>query len=449
VAETNKDNVVKSIFERRPDKDRATISAFLKADSASGRDAPKKTMPVSASLKTFPYGIDIGASAVKFVQLGKAADNSVVINNCGIEEFSAAALADPKVREKELPAMLAKIVKENGITGKIFSSLPAREAKTMLLNLPVMPSHEVFNAIGWTLRNEAHLNLEDHSYDYAAVKNLGTTRESLQSYFTVASPKKSAMTLISLFESLGLIVAAIDVDPIADIEALTMTGCIKKDSSVVLVIALGQDESTLGVAYEGDVYFLRNLTVSGSAFTESLQKSMGSDRAAAESAKRQFDREIERHSRETPAAPPSQDMIGIPAAPDMIPADVASGVPPAAQPPAESSGDGAIESALRENLEILSDGISQSFKFFSFQVTRSAIKNFDRVIFTGGSSLIKPLPSYIKKALETDATVEIADLSGKIGFSEKIVNKLGSEYLTGALPRLITAIGLAQRGLGL
>ena len=439
--------VVKSIFGRNSKKDNNKVSSLLGKAKPGAQESSLKVPQNGKLVKSFGCGIDIGTSSVKFAQLGKTKTNSIMVNNCGIVEFSKQALKDPKQREIELPIVLAKMVQENQISGKIFISIPGRGAKTMLLNLPTMPENEISEALGWGLRQEAHIDLGEYSYDYIPVEKLGENKKNLQSFFTIAIKKQDVFEIISIFEKLKLKVDTIDIDPLAEMAAINSAGYLGDGDKVNIIISLGNKATYFTVVYKKLPYFMRTLPVTGESFTSSIKRALNVSEDDAEkmrktslnapdiiekkeeSPRNNLGKDLEMQETEYPSAPGGESGV----AETPIPA------------PPEKTKDDLVNEAILENVDTLINSIEHNFKFFSFQVSRSAITKFDKVILVGGGALLKPLAGTLKKRLGID--VEVANPSANMGFSNVILKKYGKEHVEKMMPRLTTAVGLAQRGL--
>ena len=452
----NKSGIVKSIFERGDKPDSSRISALLKSGKGvKGVIANAKPVgaPRPKNVKVYPYGIDIGRSAVKFAQLGKTKQNTIIINNVGIAEFSKEAIIDPAKRQTELPFILAKIVEENRISGDVYVSFPAEEAKTRVVNIPVMPESEVRNAIGWALRQEFHINLEEHSFDYIPVERLDKDKKGFNAYFAIAIKKQSIFTVLAIFEKLGLRVKAVDLDLIAEISALELAGFLKKDDSVSLVVDVGRNSASFSVFYKEAVYFLRALSAGGKTFTNSLEKSLGVSFDEAERIKIDSPEDLTVPKAEMPAPMPvveQETENPIPQAENgenLVPQaeNQTSEIQELPAPVPERSPDEIRNTAISDTLDVLAQGIDQHFKFFSFQISRSSVTTFDKIILVGGGALLKSMPRYIKERFGVE--VETPNLLESMELSQGVSAKFDKEYINKMAPRLLAAIGLAERGL--
>ena len=399
--------------------------------------------------KTIGYGIDIGNSSVKYVQLGKGIiSNKIMVTDCGMIAFSQKAIAQPREREQEFADILNKIASEKNLSAGVYVSVPAQEVKSVLLDLPDMPKQELTKAIGWALSQEGEkIELEDYTYDYLPVTNLSKEKNNLNSYFTVAVRKRSTMHLVNLFETSNVTINAIDIAPMAEMAALEMAGYISRDNKVTLVLSVRNNRTILSVVCNGEIYFLRNISVGGMSFTSSLQKSLGIGFEEEEEIKMKAPESVEviaKKEEEVEAVSPDDIAAVLGTAPPR-PRIENTEVNPSQS--GEKTRERLIESALRENFETLVQNIERDFKFFSFQVSRSVVQSYDKVIVIGGGASLKALPKYLSERLGVE--VEVASIFDKIKLSPEIAEKYDKEYLESISPRMITAVGLAQRGLKL
>jgi len=360
----------------------------------------KTESDVTAIKKVFPFGLDMGTNSIKLVQLGCDQQGKINIVNSAIEELPKEVQRyNSKERQDLLTSTLKKIIEDKGLEGDCFVNAPYIYTRVRLIKLPPMPTHEIDKAVQWEIRESTRLDLEELCFDYIIldpqkIKFLGNQIDVL----VITALKKNIFTYLSLLESAGLRPQAIDIEPLADLAVLNYTKEARFNDEVVLFLDFGAGKTSLNIIYNNELIFLRYLNVSGNSLTKALSEYLRLSWEESELMKKNF---------------------GLLASEDK-----------AIQ----------VRNAISPLLENMAQDIEHTFKYFSYQVSQSQIKRFNKIILSGGSSYLKDLLSFLRKRLNTE--VELIDtLSNFVSLEPSIspAHELSA--------RLNISLGLALRGL--
>lgn len=411
VADDNKNpdlNIVNSIFTKQPKKevsslftgvsDKKTVDEKTGADKVSARQAKK----------ILPFGLDIGTSSVKVLQLSTEQKNVVKIEKVIVNDLPIEARENPKERPAILASLLKKIISENDFREGCFVAMPNAMNKVGLVTLPQMSEGEIDKALRWEIRQATQTDIKEVSLDYILLKNQGLIFSSGQlGILTVTALKKDVLEYLTFLETAGLKPLAVDAEPLANLAVLEYLKPLSLNKAV-LFLDFGAGKSSLSIICNAELVFVRALNVTGNSLTSAISEYCNVTWQEAEDFKR---------------------AIGLSALSDKQ---------LAGQPQDKAT---QVKNAISPLLENMVQDIEQAFKYFSFQVTRSSIASFEKIILSGGSSVMNYFAPFLSNRLS--ASVEIFNPLSKFDIADKNY-KLNFESIG---PRLNVALGLALRGL--
>jgi len=253
------------------------------------------------------------------------------------------------------------------------------------IELPFMTEKELASAIKWEARNYIPFDINDVELDYQI---LNTSKVSNRLVIILVSIIKDFIRYhIDLLREIPLDPQIVDVNPLALVNAVLFNEDIEKDEFVVL-IDVGDKNTTLSIYSEEGQYFVRNIMISGNDFTDDIMRGNGISYADAERFKKNED---------------SPDLIEI----------------------------------IKPSLDNLIREVRRSLTFYENQ---AKIKGFSKIVLTGGSSPLNGLDRYL--SAELGLPVRILDPFRKIDVEDA---SLLAPFGRG-VSSLALAVGLALRG---
>lgn len=395
-----KPDMVSSIFSRKGKR---------RFSSLFGQRQIKTDSGVTVIKKVFPFGLDIGTSSVKLVQLGCDREGAISIINSTIEELPKEAQThNSKERQNLLVQALKKVIADKGLKGDCFVSTPYIYTKVNLIKLPPMPPNEIDKAVQWEIRQSSRLDLPELCFDYIIldrerIKFLGNQIGIL----VITALKKDIFAYLALLESVGLTPQAIDIEPLADLAVLNYAQETRFNDEVVLWLDLGAGKTALNIICNNELISLRYLSVNGNSLTKALSGYSHLSWEESELMKKNFG--VSSYALEQSFESPSDKTVQ-------------------------------TRNAILPLLENMAQDIEHTFKYFSYQIAQSQITRFDKIILSGGSSHIKGLVSFLRDRLNVEVTLVDSLIN---------LDALGTtaHTLRGFIPRLSVALGLALRGL--
>jgi type IV pilus assembly protein PilM len=347
------------------------------------RSKPRKSFPLF-SKRTL--GLDIGSYSVKCVQLEKRSSTSYRFVSAGMSEVTPEGVdlgGDP--RDVTISAIRKAIGGLNLKKTAVVTAIGGVSTAIRQIELPFMTEKELASAIKWEARNYIPFDINDVELDYQI---LNTSKVSNKLVIILVSIIKDFIRYhIDLLREIPLDPQIVDVNPLALVNAVLFNEDIEKDEFVVL-IDIGDKNTTLSIYSEEGQYFVRNIMISGNDFTDDIMRGNGLSYADAERFKKNED---------------SPDLIEI----------------------------------IKPSLDNLIREVRRSLTFYENQ---AKIKGFSKIVLTGGSSPLNGLDRYL--SAELGLPVRILDPFRKIAVEDA---SLLAPFGRG-VSSLALAVGLALRG---
>jgi len=157
------------------------------------------------------FGLDIGFSSIKLVQVIPGKKNKHLVCGYGATNFDPTAIKDGVISDIKSIAKSAKQLFSGQIVGEIATrrvavAIPSNKTFSQLLTLPKMAKKDLHLAVMSEIEQYIPVQLEDLYTDYNIIRETANELD-LQ---IVASPKKIVDSYLSLMQVLGLETVAIE-----------------------------------------------------------------------------------------------------------------------------------------------------------------------------------------------------------------------------------------------
>ena len=383
---------VKEIFER-PKSPADKVSTLFTHLKPPPKVSTSKKVKRPSSLKGLPAAIDIGTSSVKILQLGEAAKGDFEVICIDKEPYSFDKTLPSNVLQKEA---LKRIIARNKIGPDVVTSISLKYAQIYNLTFPKMSEEEISDAIRWKIAQLRPFGLDAESvvHDFIVWDGLDGAAAQ-QQVILVCAPKNIVQDIVSLLGEAGLEPVFIEVAPISLAGLDTFRKQASMKDEIVMWLDIGAEESALVIARGDTLYFCRNLAFTSRYMTNQIAQHCRISAQEAETAKQEHGLSFW--------------------SPDK---KVSVFLEPGQSPQKSTDKSSMVYYSLISSLENLVVDIQHSFKYFSYQVTKSQITRFDRVIISGGGANLKNLERFLSVRLGIPA--EKADLFSFFRPSEQI-----------------------------
>ncbi len=227
------------------------------------------------------FGLDIGSSAVKVVQLRQAGDG-YALSALGVVPLAPQTITDGTVNDP--PAVIAAIkqaVADAGITSReAVIGICGRELIIKKIEMPEVPEKELAGAIQLEAEHHIPFAVDEVFLDYHVVGKRGNVMDLI----LVAVKKAKVTEYASLVEEAGLVPAVVDVDGFAVENQYEVNGAEDTDEAVAL-IDIGAAVMKTNVTRGGASIFARDIPFGGNRYTEAIASALSVSFEEAETAK--------------------------------------------------------------------------------------------------------------------------------------------------------------------
>ena len=329
-------------------------------------------------------GIDIGAGGIKAVRIKPGTKPKLIA--AAIVEFSPDAAAGESVG-----ADLRYLLSEKKIGSKnVITQVPGKDLTIRSLTLPKMPLSELREAVKWEAKRHISYSLDAALVEYLITGEKKEGAVDKYDLVMVAADESKVREHLLPFDDARIKITAVDANALALRNILFY----RSEDIVMdtLAVDIGAGKTEIDIFKGGILRFSRCLETGGADMTRLVAEDLNISIPDAEAFKRNVD----------VMTPPEKNK------------SVALIV-------------GKLDALLME--------IRRSVEYYR---TTSREKAMDRVVLTGGATLMKGLPEYFSQSL--GLPVELCDPFGVLKYKDAI----GAEF--GPLtPYFSAAVGLALR----
>ena len=343
------------------------------------------------------FGLDIGSSMVKMVQLSQQ-KSGYQLEKFGMRPLAPEMIVDGAVMDAgRVVETIKELLQEQHVKSTdVVVSISGHSVIVKKINLPLMTEEELEESIKWEAEQYIPFDLNDVNIDFHVLGTADTgDGQSQMSVLLVAAKKDKLTEYTSLVTEAGLTPVVVDVDAFA-VENMFGVNYDWTESEAVALVNIGASVMNINILKNGTTGFTRDISIGGNRYTETIQKELGLGYEDAERAKR------------------------------------------------HEPVDGVTTDALQNVIDTvngeLAAEISRSIDYFK---TTAAQESIDRVILCGGGATIQGLTSFLQERL--GVAVELANPFSRIQFDPK---RFDPEYLQRVAPLAAVGVGLATRRAG-
>lgn len=332
------------------------------------------------------FGLDIGTSSIKAVQLRKAFGKYELVSFGGAPVPEGISQSDSNIDKKKMAEEIKKLVHSmHLVTKNVIVSLPGSAIFTTIINVPKMPMAELKKAVHYQAEQNIPLKISEVKIDWQVVGEVPSKNELM--VMIIAAPDAKTQKMADLCELSGLELVAVETNSVAAARSL-MT-----NDPLYAVVDIGTYTTEITIVRSGIVTLSRTVPVGGQVITRAIAQNLGLDEDQAEQFKRKFGIE--------------QDKM-----------------------------EGQLYQASKSILKNLKEEVERSMKYYSDQ----SGGNISLIKLTGGGSRTLGIQGYLAESLGVN--VVYGNPWGMVVHRPDVTNQL-----QGNAPDFAVAVGLAMRGL--
>lgn len=334
------------------------------------------------------FGLDIGSTAIRLVELRSAGNGpKALVKYAYVPTESSMALSDSKADQAKLAQAIAQLVKQAGVsTRNVAVGIPSSHVFTTVADVERLPAGDLAKSVPFQADALIPTPLAESKMDWSLIGD-SPTDKTKQEILLSSVPNKFVEERLDMLESIGLNVIAFEPDNLAMARALALP-----DPKPQLLLDVGRRSTDLVVVSQGIPHLTRSIPTGVEAIVRAAIQNLNVDDKQAEQFVFKFGL--------------SKDKL-----------------------------EGQVFQAINGTVDLLNTEIEKSIKFFQ---TRYAGITIDRIVVTGGASVIPEFPLYL--ANRFGLNVEIGDAWRGVGFSKDRLNELSA-----ISNQFGVAVGLAER----
>lgn len=334
------------------------------------------------------FSLDIGSTAVRLVELkATGAGPKALIRYAYLPLEKSWALSDAKADQQKLAQAISQLVGQAKVSTKnVAVGIPSSRVFTTVADVDRLPPSELAKAIPLQADALIPTPLSESKMDWTLIGD-SPADKTKQEILLSSVPNKFVEDRLDLLESVGLNVIAFEPDNLAMARALAAP-----DTACQLILDVGQTATDLVVVLNGVPHLTRSIPTGVEAMLRAATQNLNIDEKQAEQFVFKFGL--------------SKDKL-----------------------------EGQVYQAISSTVDLLTGEIEKSIKFFQ---TRYTANKIERIIVTGGASVIPEFPLYL--ASKFGINVEIGNAWRNVSYSRDRQNEL-----LAISNQFGVAVGLAER----
>jgi type IV pilus assembly protein PilM len=299
------------------------------------------------------FGLDIGHSAMKAMEISRLPGKSATVTGYGLSEFDQTAIVNGEIVKPEVIAQAAHQLFEKNLVGSIDSarvacSLPTAHTFSRPMSLPPMDHHDIVEAIHLEAGQYIPIPIDSLYLDY----EISHQDEKGIELLLVATSRKIVDSYLNILKPLNLEPVAFEPSINAASRLLQIGG--KASAEPSILVDIGSVTTDIAV-FDGTMLVSSTLNNGGDTITNSLARNLHLSHEQAIALKAEF---------------------GI----------------------SYSEKQQRIVDAVKPQLDVLVHEIEKSIRYYSERASKSG-KQIGRVITVGGGAVMPGLNHYLSKEL--------------------------------------------------
>jgi type IV pilus assembly protein PilM len=237
------------------------------------------------------FGLDIGSSAVKVVQLKPADGGALNLTNLAIVPLPQDVITEGSIKD---PATVIAAIKEavakSGVTGRdAVISICGRELIIKKVQIPPVPAKELAEAVQLEAEHHIPFAIDEVFIDFHVVGEQSNNLDLI----LVAVKKTKVMEYVTVVAEAGYTPLVVDVDSFALSNSFEANGGEDGGDEAVALIDIGASVMKTNVMRNGASIFARDIPFGGNQYTQAIATRLGLTFEQAEAAKLGRDRNVE------------------------------------------------------------------------------------------------------------------------------------------------------------
>lgn len=334
------------------------------------------------------FGLDIGTTAIRLVQLSGQDKTKSLQRYAYVPIDPKVSLSDSKADQAVIAATVKNLVAKAGVTTKnVAAGLPSQRVFSTVVDIDRLSKEELAKSIQFQADSLIPTPLAESKIDWQEIGDSPADKAKVEVLLS-SVPNEYVEKRLDMLESIGLNVIAFEPDSLALVRAL-----LPQDASTAqMVIDMGNLSTDLVMTINGTPHLTRSIPTGTDAIVHAAMQNLNIDEAQATQFVSKFGL--------------SQDKL-----------------------------EGQVFRAISATVDLLLVEVEKSIKFFTARYTD---RKLDRIVVTGGASVLPEFPIYLSNKFTL--SVEIGNAWRNISYSRDRQNEL-----LAISNQFSVAAGLAER----
>lgn len=334
------------------------------------------------------FGLDIGTTSMRVVQLRGNAKNKTLVKYGYIPLDARLSLSDAKADQQKVMQTLRELLEQAKITSKdVAVGLPSDRVFTTVVDIDRLSPEELAKTITFQADSLIPTPVTESKIDWALLGDSPKDKNKVEVLLSSVT-NEFAESRLEMLESIGLNVIAFEPDSLALARSLTSS----ETTLPTMVLDIGGRTTDIIITMNGAPRLTRSIPTGSDAIVRSAMQNLNIDERQAQQFVFKFGL--------------SRDKL-----------------------------EGQIYSAILGTVDLLISDVDKSIKFFQSRYLNSRI---DRIVVTGAASRLAEFPRYL--ANKFGINVEIGNAWRNVSFPEERKNELAN-----VSNHFGVAAGLAER----
>ncbi len=318
------------------------------------------------------FGLDIGTTAVRLVQLSGSGAVKTLARYAYAPIDSKLALSDSKADQQKIAEIVRDLIAQSGVSSRnVAVGIPSQRVFTTIVDIDRLSPAELAKTIRFQADSLIPTPIDESKIDWALLGD--TPKDQTKVEVLLSSvPNDFVEGRLDMLESIGLNVVAFEPDNLALSRALTAPDA----TASMLVLDIGNMSTDLVVLMNGSPRLTRAIPTGSEAIIRAAMQNLSIDEKQAEQFVFKFGL--------------TKDKL-----------------------------EGQIYQAIIGTVDLLMTDIEKSVKFFQTRYTDQKISN---IIVTGGASALPEFPLYVANKL--GISVEIGNAWRNVSYGQDRQNEL-------------------------
>lgn len=235
------------------------------------------------SLTKDAFGLDIGSSSIKVVQLKANIEKPFLVTYGSASIPLGFSQSDSDIDVKRLAEIIKHLVKGTNVNTKnVYVSIPEHQVFSLIVTLPQMPHSELDSAVKWQAAKNLPIKIEDVKLGWQIINS---PKSNSDPYFImiIAAPIDRVRKIVKLIKAADLNLVSIETSTVA-----TSRSIANFPGANIMVIDIGAVSTEMSLVINKVLMYSRSVSIGGEFLTKSVSKGLGLDLNQAEQFKRKF-----------------------------------------------------------------------------------------------------------------------------------------------------------------